>query len=143
MQVKEVMTRGAECVAPDATLQEAARKMKDLDVGPLPDCGDNNKLVGLLTDRDIVVRAVAEGKDPRTAKVREAMTEGVCYCFEDDDTEGAAQIMANHQVRRLPVLNRNKRLVGVVALADISRAEDEAAQGALKDISEPTDKERR
>jgi CBS-domain-containing membrane protein len=71
------------------------------------------------------------------------MSKGICYCFEDDDAEGAAQVMAKHQVRRLPVLNRDKRLVGVVALADLGRSEDEAAQGALTDISEPTGKERR
>src|SRR2546423_10403674 len=113
MQVSKVMTRDAECVRPDTTLQEAARKMRDLDVGPLPVCGDNDKLVGMLTDRDIVVRAVAEGKDPRTAKVRDAMSEGVCYCFEDDDVTEAARLMKEKQIRRLVVLNRDKRLVGI------------------------------
>src|SRR5438552_4661928 len=108
MKVKDVMTKGAECVGPDASLQEAARKMKDLDVGPLPVCGDNQKLVGMLTDRDIVIRAVAEGKDPRTARVRDAMTEGVCYCFEDDDVAEAARLMKDKQIRRLVVLNRDK-----------------------------------
>src|SRR5215510_1166963 len=103
MKVKDVMTRGAECVGPDATLQEAARKMKGLDVGPLPVC-DHDRLVGMLTDRDITVRAVAEGKDPRSARVRDAMTEGISYCFEDDDVDDAAKLMREKQVRRLVVL---------------------------------------
>ena len=117
MQVKDVMTRGAECVRPEATLQEAAQKMKSLDVGPLPVC-DNDRLAGMLTDRDIVVRAVAEGKDPRTAKVREAMTPEVVYCSEDDDVADVARLMNEKQVRRLPVLDCNRRLVGIVSLCD-------------------------
>src|SRR5262249_45252353 len=92
MQVHDVMTRGVECVAPDTTLQEAARKMKELDVGPMPVC-DNDRLVGMLTDRDIAVRAVAEGRDPKTARVRDAMTEGINYCYEDDDVAVAARQM--------------------------------------------------
>src|SRR3954454_23395616 len=105
MKVNDVMTRGAECVRPDDTLQEAARRMKALDVGPLPVCGDNDRLGGMLTDRDIVVRAVAEALDARTARVREAMTEGVTYCFEDDDVAEAARLMRERQIRRLVVLN--------------------------------------
>ncbi len=93
MKVKEVMTRSPECVNPDDTLQDAARKMKSLDVGPLPVCGMNDRLAGIVTDRDIIVRAVAEGRDVRTAKVRDAMTEGVTYCFEDDDVNDAARLM--------------------------------------------------
>jgi CBS domain-containing protein len=98
---------------------------------------------GWLTDRDIVVRAIAEDRSPGNTTVREVMSEGVCYCFEDDDVGQAAQVMAKHQVRRLPVLNRNKRLVGVVALADLGHTGETAAQRALKGISEPTGKERR
>jgi CBS domain-containing protein len=141
MKVKDAMTRGAECVGPDASLQEAARKMKDLDVGPLPVCGDNDKLVGLLTDRDIVVRAVAEGKDPRTAKVREAMTEGVCYCFEDDDVAEAARLMKEKQIRRLVVLNADKRLTGIVSLGDLAvetGGDREVAGKTLERVSQPT-----
>jgi len=85
MQVKEIITRRVECTPPDASLQEAARKMRDLDVGPLPVCGDNDRLVGMLTDRDITVRAVAEGQDLRTARVQDIMTPEVTYCFEDQD----------------------------------------------------------
>jgi CBS domain-containing protein len=90
MQVKEVMTRNVQCVNPDASLQETACKMKDLDVGVLPVC-DRDRLAGLLTDRDIAVRAVAEGRDPKTAKVCDAMTPGVDYCFEEDDVQEAAR----------------------------------------------------
>src|SRR5262245_49681948 len=120
MKVRDVMTPGAECISPDATLQEAARKMQMLDVGPLPVCGDNNKLVGMLTDRDIVVRVVAEGGDARTAKVRDAMTEGISYCFENDDVKQAAQLMRLKQIRRLVVLNEDKHLVGIVSLGDLA-----------------------
>src|SRR5438067_768984 len=108
MQVREVMTRAVELVRPDSTLQEAARKMKDLDVGPLPVC-DGERLVGMLTDRDITVRATAEGSDPKTARVRDAMTPEVLYCFDDEDVAEAARIMKDKQVRRLPVLNRDRR----------------------------------
>ena len=140
MQVKEVMTRGVECARPGTSLQEAARKMRDLDVGPLPVCGDNNKLVGLLTDRDIVVRAVAEGKDPRTAKVRDAMTEGVCYCFEEDDVVDAARLMKDKQIRRLVVLNGDKRLAGIVSLGDLAvetGGDREVAGKTLEGVSRP------
>src|SRR5207244_4505656 len=113
MQVSEVMTRDAECTRPEATLQEAAKRMKALDVGSLPVC-DKDHLVGVLTDRDITVRCVAEGHDPRTDHVRDAMTPQVHYCFEDSDVTDAAELMREKQVRRLPVLNRDKRLVGIV-----------------------------
>ena len=139
MQVKEVMTRGAECVAPDATLQEAAQKMKGLDVGPLPVC-DNNRLVGMLTDRDITVRAVAEGKDPRTTRVRDAMTEGIAYCFEEDDVADAARLMKERQIRRLVVLNRDKRLAGIVSLGDLAveTGDEHLAGKTLERVSQPT-----
>jgi len=139
MQVKEVMTRGAECISPDEPLQKAAQKMKSLDVGPLPVCGDNDKLVGMLTDRDITVRAVAEGWDPKTARVRDAMTEGVTYCFEDDDVSEAARLMKEKQIRRLVVLNRDKRLVGIVSLGDLAvEAGDRHLAGqTLERVSQP------
>jgi len=119
MLVKEVMTKGAECVGPDDTLQEAARKMKLLDVGPLPVCA-NGRLTGMLTDRDIVVRCVADGGDTRSAHVREAMTEGIAYCYEDDDVTQASRLMKEEQIRRLPVLDRAEKLVGIVSLGDLA-----------------------
>ncbi|MET4258604.1 CBS domain-containing protein [Bradyrhizobium sp. S3.12.5] len=138
MQVREIMTPSVHIADPNMTIREAARWMRADNVGALP-VGENDRLVGMITDRDIVMRAVAEERSAGNTSVREVMSEGVCYCFEDDDVEGASQQMATHQVRRLPVLNRQKRLVGVVALADVSRTDDECAQDALKDISAPTD----
>jgi CBS domain-containing protein len=119
MQVKEVMTPGVECIPPESNLQDAARKMQVLDVGPLPVC-DHDRLAGMLTDRDIVVRAVAEGRDPRATRVRDVMTPEVVYCFEEDDVQEAARLMEEKQIRRLLVLNRDKRLVGIVSLGDLA-----------------------
>src|SRR5262245_48008192 len=107
MRVKDVMTQGVACAAPDATLQEAAAKMKSLDVGMLPVC-DNDRLVGTVTDRDITVRATAEGEAPTDVRVRDVMTPEVFYCFEDALVSDAALLMQQKQVRRLVVLNRDK-----------------------------------
>jgi CBS domain-containing protein len=139
MQVKEVMTRGVECTRPAASLQEAARKMRDLDVGPLPVCGDNDRLVGMLTDRDITIRAVAEGQDPKTARVQDVMTPDITYCFEDQDLTEASRLMEQNQIRRLVVLNRDKRLVGIVSLGDLAvKTGNERLSGeALEQVSEP------
>jgi len=142
MQVYEIMTPTVRIADPNMTIRDAARCMRADNLGALP-VGENDRLIGMVTDRDIVVRAVAEERSADNTTVRQVMSLGICYCFENDDAEGAAQVMAKHQVRRLPVLNRDKRLVGVIALADLGRSEDEAAQGALKDISQPSDKGRR
>jgi CBS domain-containing protein len=132
------MTGRPQCVSPDDTLQKAAQKMKDLDVGPLPVC-DNDRLAGMLTDRDVVVRCVAEGKDPRATKVRDAMTEGINDCFEDDDVAVAARQMRDRQIRRLVVLNRDKRLVGIVSLGDLaSQTDGEEAGKTLETVSQPS-----
>ena len=119
MQLKEIMTPGVEVIAPEATIQEAAEKMRHLDIGPLPVC-DGDRLVGLLTDRDITVRAVAEGRNPATTQVREVMTPEVVYGFDDQDSQDAARLMEQYQIRRLPVLNHAKRLVGIVSLGDLA-----------------------
>src|SRR5262245_8906083 len=139
MRVSEVMTGNVECVRPDTSVQEAARKMKELDVGPLPVCGDDDRLAGILTDRDIAVRAVAEGRDARTTKVRDAMTPEVIYCFEDQDVKEASRLMKEHQVRRLIVLDRNKRLVGIISLGDLAvETGDQRMAGAtVQAVSEP------
>jgi CBS domain-containing protein len=139
MQVKEVMTRHVKCTHPDATLQEAAQKMKELDVGLLPVCGTTDRLVGMLSDRDITVRAVAEGQDPWTDMVRDVMTPNVIYCFEDQDVSEAAQLMKENQVRRVVVLNRDKRLVGIVSLGDLAvdTGDEHLAGSALEAVSEP------
>ena len=138
MQVSKVMTRDAECVRPDTTLQEAARKMRDLDVGPLPVC-DGDRLVGMLNDRDIVVRAVATGCDAKVARVRDAMTPKVLSCFEDQDVREAAELMEANRVRRLVVLGRDRRLVGIVSLGDlaVSTRDERLAGEALERVSEP------
>src|SRR4051795_1115259 len=109
MKLKDIMTPSVECVRPGDTLQEAARKMRDLDVGPMPVCGDNDKIVGMLTDRDITIRATAEGVDPKHTRVQDVMSEEVIWCFEDQDTDEAAKLMQERQVRRLLVMNRDKR----------------------------------
>ena len=138
MKVRDAMTRGAECVRPDADLREAARKMRDLDVGPLPVCGDNDKLVGMVTDRDITVRAVAEGKDPTRTPVKDVMTDHISWCYEDDDVSDAARQMGEKQIRRLVVLNRDKKLVGIVSLGDLAVEGDRTSAGkALEAVSEP------
>src|SRR5262245_51883794 len=138
MQVHDIMTPHVEVVHPDATLTEAAKKMSQLDVGPLPVC-DGERLVGMLTDRDIITRATAQGCDPNTTKVREVMTSEVVYCFEDQDVAMAAQMMEVRQIRRVPVLNRDKRLVGIVSLGDLSTetGNRELSGKTLEGISEP------
>jgi len=119
MQLKDVMTPGVEVISPEATVQEAAEKMRHLDIGPLPVC-DGDRMVGMLTDRDITVRAVAEGCNPTTTTVREVMTPNLVYGFDDQEVEDATHLMEQYQIRRLPVLNRHKRLVGMVSLGDLA-----------------------
>lgn len=139
MQVKDVMTRGVECARPTDSIARAAERMKELNVGSLPVCGDNDKLVGMITDRDITTRATAEGCDPSSTCVSDTMTPKVIPVFEDQDVQEAARLMEEHQVRRLVVLNADKRLVGIVSLGDLAvRAGDEQLSGeALEQVSEP------
>jgi CBS domain-containing protein len=138
MQVSDVMTRGAECTRPDATLREAAGRMKALGVGSLPVC-DNDRIVGIVTDRDVTIRAVADGADPNSTRVRQSMTPEVVFCFEDQEVTDAARLMAEKQIRRLPVLNRNKRLVGIVSLGDVAvqTKDDQLSGHTLEAVSEP------
>jgi CBS domain-containing protein len=142
MQISEVMTRSVDLVDPNTRIKDAAVRMRDDNIGALP-VGENDRLVGMVTDRDIAVRAVADGRAPNQTSVRDVMSEKVFYCFDDNDLIEAARLMAKHQVHRLPVLNREKRLVGIVALADLARASDEAARAAVRGISQPTDVPRR
>ena len=118
MQLKEFVNSQVETVKPSDTLQCAAEKMGELDVGSLPVC-DNGQLVGVITDRDITIRAVAKGSDPATMTVREIMTPEVLWCFEDDDVEEAARIMQENQVRRILVLNEANELVGITSLGEL------------------------
>ena len=136
MKVRDCMSRNVQLSSPDQTLREAAQTMARIDAGVLP-VGDGDRLVGMLTDRDIAVRAVAEGKGPDT-RVSEAMTAEVRYCFEDDDCADVLENMADIKVRRLAVLNRDKRLVGIVSLGDLAGQEQPATTGeALNQISQP------
>ena len=136
MHVSEIMTRDVRIAEPEMTIREVARIMEEIDVGFMP-VGENDRLVGTITDRDIALRAVAQGLGPDT-KVREVMSTEVKYCFEDEDLAGVAANMADIQVRRLPVLNKEKRLVGVVSLGDmaIETGAKHEAEKALSGISE-------
>ena len=118
MKISKIMHRDVKIVGPNETLRDAAVVMKKLDVGVLP-VGEHDKLVGMITDRDIAIRGIAEGKGP-DAKARDVMSHEVKYCFEDEDVDHVAENMAELQVRRLPVLNRDKRLVGIVSLGDLA-----------------------
>jgi CBS domain-containing protein len=136
MKVSEAMTTDVRIASPSQTIQEAARMMAELDAGVLP-VGDNDRLVGMITDRDIAVRAVAEGL-PADTPVSKVMSREVKYCFADDEVDEVAHNMGDIQVRRLPVLNKDKRLVGIVSLGDIAMAEGpEPAGQAICGISEP------
>src|SRR5262249_39411360 len=138
MQVRNVMTKGVECVSPSTPLQDAAAKMKALDIGTLPVC-ENDRLVGMITDRDITMRATAEALPPLLGHVRDVMTPDVVYCFEDQDVEEAARLMQDHQIRRLVVLNRDKRLVGIVSLGDLAveTGDEKLAGETLGQVSLP------
>lgn len=137
MKVNQCMTREVRIVDPDETLQDAARAMADIDAGILP-VGENDRLVGIVTDRDIAIRAVAIGRQP-TAKVRDVMSGTISYCYEDDEAEDVLETMANFQIRRMPVLDRNKRLVGIVSITDLAHNGEAARAGAtLGDIARPS-----
>jgi CBS domain-containing protein len=136
MQVSEAMTPNVRIVGPDDAIGAAAATMAKIDAGALP-VGENDRLVGVITDRDIAIRAVAAGKGPDT-KVRDVMSKEVLYCFEDDEIDNAARNMAANKLRRLPVLDRNKRLVGILSLGDVAQNGNIAEAGdALADISKP------
>lgn len=136
MRVSECMTREVRVASPGQSIREVAKIMGEIDAGVLP-VGDNDRLVGMITDRDIAIRAVAQGKGPETP-VREIMsTEKVLYCYDDEDLAQVAQNMGEQQVRRLPVVNREKRLVGIVSLADVAQSETRSANKAVKGVSKP------
>jgi CBS domain-containing protein len=128
MKLKDVMTTQVEVVRPDASVQEAAEKMRTLDVGALPVC-DGQRLAGMITDRDITIRATAQGRDPKSTAVRDILSSELVHAFEDQDLEEAEQLMQEKQIRRLPVLSRDKQLVGIVALADV------VAEGGKKEVA--------
>ena len=136
MQVRDVMTHDVRLVRPSDTIEQAASVMAEIDAGLLP-VTDGDRMIGMISDRDIAVRAVARGLGPDT-KVSDVMTGEVKYCFEDEESEDVVQNMGDIQVRRLPVVDRNKRLVGIVSLGDIAGTHDSPVVGqALSGISEP------
>ena len=134
MQVNEVMSRTVDLVNPTMKIREAAVFMRDDNVGALP-VGENDRLVGMLTDRDITTRAVARGLSPLECKVRDVMSPEIKYIYEDASIEDAARNMGALQVRRLPVVNRDKRLVGIVSLGDLALKKTKAAGDALTGVS--------
>ena len=137
-KLKDLMSRDVKVISPDMSIREAAKQMRDGDFGMLP-VGENDRMIGTISDRDIAIRAVAEGKGADT-KVRDVMSEGIAWAYEDDSVEEAVKIMSERQVRRLPVVDRDKRLVGIVALGDfaVQSSEIRPAAQALSEISKPS-----
>ena len=138
MQIKDVMTPQCEWIAPDASLEEAAKIMQDKDIGFIP-VGENDKLIGAVTDRDIVTRAIAKGANGST-QVRDVMTPQIKYCYDDQAVDSICQNMSDIKVRRLPVVNRDKRLVGVVSLGDVSQGHILESGEALQAITNEKNK---
>lgn len=131
MKLRDMMTSKIEDIPADATLMQAAAKMKLLDIGAIP-VRENDRLVGMITDRDIAVRAVAEGRDPKKTPVREAMSRDLCFCYEDEGVESVAKLMKEKQIRRLPVFDRTERAIGMVSLGDLAvRNHDDRLSGEV------------
>ena len=147
MQLKDVMTHNVEVAHVDTSVQEAAKLMKKLDVGSLP-VGDGSQLIGMVTDRDITIRATAEGLDPKKTKVKDVMTSDLIYCFEDQAPVEAAVVMQEQQIRRLPIVNHAMKLVGIVSLGDLAvdsdrkDVDDDIIGEVLEDISAPSEPKR-
>jgi CBS domain-containing protein len=140
MTCKEIMTADPACCVPGDSVALAAQIMKRNDVGPVPVVSDQNekRLVGIVTDRDLTLKVLAEGRDPHTTRVDEVMSLSPISCREDENTHRALQLMANHQVRRIPIVDANNRLSGIVAQADLALHEDEEDVGrVVEHISEP------
>jgi CBS domain-containing protein len=137
-RLADVMTRHPEVVRPDTSVTEAASLMRDLDIGAVPVC-DGSRLVGMVTDRDIAVRSVADGRDPRLTLVRDVMSSGIAWASQDDPVEDAMRIMKQQQIRRLPIVDDRKHLVGIVSLGDLAveTADDRLSGDTLQRISEP------
>ena len=135
-KISEIMTRNVQVVRPDDSLQRAAQCMKDLDVGAVPVC-DGRRLLGMITDRDITVRASALGLSPSTTKVTDVMSKDLCWCTEDESATEVLDGMGEHQIRRLPVVNAQKELVGIVSLGDLATRQHTPVQQALREISTP------
>jgi CBS domain-containing protein len=139
MKIREIMTPDAQCVGPEETLVDAAALMRQLDVGVLPVCHEGD-VVGMITDRDIAIRAVADARPPSTTRVREIMSPGTVFVYEDQDVDEVVEVLEKHQIRRAPVMSRERRLVGIVSLGDIAVDASAALSGeALKCVSQPAE----
>ena len=136
MKIKEIMSPDVRIASPKDTLQQAAQLMEQMDCGILP-VGEDDRLVGMVSDRDITIRAVARGKAPDRCTVGEVMSNDIKYVYDDETLEDASRNMSELQIRRLPVLNRKKRLVGIVSLGDLALNAKDNAGKALKDVSQP------
>lgn len=135
-KLKDVMSRDVQVISPDDPIQEAAQQMRAGNFGMMP-VGENDRMVGAISDRDIAIRVVADGMDPGSTRVRDVMSPGIVWAYEDDSVDLAARLMSEHQIRRLPILNADKRLVGIVALGDfaVESADIDVAAEALSEIS--------
>ncbi|WP_348675769.1 CBS domain-containing protein [uncultured Abyssibacter sp.] len=130
METKTAMHEGVELCTPDVTVTELAKRMRNGDIGAIP-IGENDRLIGMVTDRDIVIRCLADDRDATTTTARDVMTEGIAYCKDDDDILEAMQLMQEKQLRRLPVVNKDKRLVGMLSLGDFAEATQPDLTGQL------------
>lgn len=135
MKVTSVMHEGVQWVSPSTSIAEIARIMRDHDIGAVP-VGENDKLIGMVTDRDLVCRMLADGRDPRKATARDVMTSGIAYCRAEQELDDALAIMQEKQIRRLPVIDKNKRMVGMLSLGDVSEgAKSQRAGDVLRAVS--------
>ncbi|WP_019140226.1 CBS domain-containing protein [Noviherbaspirillum massiliense] len=134
--ISEVMSHDVTVISPDDNLQQAAQRMRDQNIGAIPVC-NGKKLVGMITDRDITIRAVADGKAPADCRVSDVMSDQVLWCYEDQTVGEVLQQMGEQQIRRIPVINRNMELTGVVSLGDLATRQTASTDSALEDISAP------
>ena len=142
MLVRDLMTRGVRTLSPKDTVTFAAQAMAELDVGSIPVC-DGQRLVGVVTDRDLTIRSIAQQRDPQSTVLQDVMSAEVHWCYEDQSIEEAAQLMRDAQIRRLPIVDHERKLVGVISLGDLAAKGGEIQAGeALKDISTPCEPDR-
>jgi len=141
MKIADVMTRHVRVIAPDRSIRDAARLMDEMNVGSLPVC-DGRRLKGIITDRDITIRATAAGLVPDDTRVQDVMSDNIWWCFDDDDVDHIVELMSDHQIRRLPVVDHDKHLVGIVALGDLATDAEDSASRALHRISTPSEPDR-
>ncbi|QDU81192.1 Hypoxic response protein 1 [Polystyrenella longa] len=139
MKIQKIMTTNVECISPDASVAEVAKRMKTHDIGSVPVCENEEKLIGMVTDRDIVVRCIAEGRDLNSTTARDIMTTDIIYCCEDQDVTEMAEVMEERKIRRVVVLNEDKKLVGIVSLGDmaVKTQNDSLCNEALEAVSAP------